>query len=352
MSRRRIDLVTAAGLLVLTGLTARLYALTVQRHGELRLRAERRSRKIDVYEPRRAPILGRTGRPFAIDRPVRVVTLDLPDLDPALSFVSPLAYTQRISRPEALARLRAVRAQLQAEIARDPDAASGRVVLCRYPREDFDRAKRITRRISHLRAELDAEGAALVCEASVLAQRDRVLERLSSLAAIPVEELQGRVEARVDEVHALEVRDERLLAWRETVVVLEGERADFAVAARLSERAFELQGVQVEARHLRRYPFGDTAVHLLGFLGQPSPAERRRDLAANLILDAYGDPLDLLAGSGAPLPPKLRLLREPYGRAGLERCYDARLRGHPGARVVVRDVRGTVRRVGQRHDQR
>ena len=39
MSRRRIDLVACAGLLLLTGLTARLYALTVRRHEELRLRA-------------------------------------------------------------------------------------------------------------------------------------------------------------------------------------------------------------------------------------------------------------------------------------------------------------------------
>lgn len=345
MSRRRIDLVTGAGLLLLTGLTARLYGLTVQRHEELRLRAERRSRKIEVFEPRRGPILARGGRPLAIDLPARVVTLDLPDLDPALSFVSPVAYTLRIPRVKALRLLRESREQLRLEIARDPESEEGRVVLCRYPKEEFGRAKRISRRIPHLRAELDADGAALVCQASVLARRDRVLARLSQLAEVPVAELRSRVEARVDEVHALEERDERLLAWRETVAVAEGDHADFDVAARLSERAFELPGVQIESRHVRRYPFGEVAVHLLGFMGKPSPKERRRDLAANRILDAYGDPLDLLAGSTEPLPNDLRLLREQYGRAALERHYDKRLRGHPGAKVVVRDVRGNVRRV-------
>lgn len=345
MSRRRIDLVTGAGLLLLTGLTARLYALTVQRHEELRLRAERRSRKVEVFEPRRGQMLDRNGRPFGTDRPARVVTLDLPDLDPALSFVSPMAYTLRISRPQALVLLRQARARLRSEIAGDPEREEDRVVLCRYPKEEFGRAKRISRRIPHLRAELDAEGAALVCQASVLVRRDRVLARLSELAEVPVGELRARVEARVDEVHALEERDERLLAWRETVTVVEGDDADFAVAARLAERAFELPGVQIESRHVRRYPFGEVAVHLLGFMGKPSPEERRRDLAAKRILDAYGDPLDLLAGSTAPLPSDLRLLREEYGRAGLERAYDKRLRGLPGAKVVVRDVRGNVRRV-------
>jgi penicillin-binding protein 2 len=345
VSRRRIDFVTGAGLLLLTGLTARLYALTVQRHEELRLRAERRSRKVEVFEPRRGPIVDRAGRPLAIDRPARVVTLDLPELDPALSFVSPIAYTLRIPRSQALSLLRQARHKLGQEIARDPESEEGRVVLCRYPKEEFGRAKRISRRIPHLRAELDADGAALVCQASVLARRNRVLSRLSQLAEVSRDELQRKVEARVDEVHSFEERDERLLAWRETVTVVEGDDADFAVAARLSERAFELPGVQIEARHLRRYPFGEVAVHLLGFMGKPSPQERRRDLAANRILDAYGDPLDLLAGSTKPLPNDLRLLREQYGRAALERHYDKRLRGHPGAKVVVRDVRGNVRRV-------
>lgn len=345
MSRRRIDFVTGAGLILLTGLTARLYGLTVQRHGELRLRAERRSRKVEVFDARRGQVLDRKGKPLAVDRPTRVVTLNLPNLDPALSFVSPIAYTLRITRAEALVRLRAARAKLLAQIAADPEAEEGRVVLCRYPSEEFGRAKRIARRIPHLRAELDAEGAALVCQANALARRDLVLARLSRLAELPLPELQAQVEQRVDEVHALEERDERLLAWRETVVVLEGERADFAVAARLSERSFELQGVDVESRHIRRYPFGEVAVHLLGFMGQPSPVERQRDLEANRILDAYGDPLELLAGSQEPLPDDLRLLRESYGRAAIERHYDSRLRGHPGAKVVVRDVRGNVRRV-------
>lgn len=332
-----------AGLVLLGGLSARLYALTVQRHEDLRLRAERRSRRVEVLESRRGQILDRAGRPFASDRPARVVVCDLPELDPALSFVTPMAYVLRTTRADSLVRLRQARERLRAEIERDPEAAEGTVVLCRFPVAEFERAKRLAGRIPHLRAEFDAEGPALVTGAGVLSRRDRVLLRVAELTRRSPAELRALVEERVEEVHALEERDERLHAWRERLVLLSGEEADFEVAARISERAFELPGVSVEARHLRRYPFGDVAPHLLGFLGKPSEEERARDLAAGRILDGPGDPLDLRAGSQAPLPEDLRLLRDLYGRAGLERAYDERLRGRPGAEVVVRDVRGNTR---------
>ena len=352
MKPRRIDLVAGAGLVLLGGLSARLYALTVANHDDLRLRAERRSRRVEVHESRRGQILDRAGRPLAIDRPARVVVCDLPELDPALSFVTPMAYLLRITRPEALVRLRFAREQLRNQIAHDPEAAEGTVVLCRFEPSEFERAKRLAGRIPHLRAEYDAEGPALVTASSVLSRRDAVLLRLADLTRRSPALLRSLVEERVVEVHSLDERDERLHAWREPLVLLESDEADFEVAARISERAFELPGVSVEARHVRRYPYGDVSAHLLGFLGKASPEERARDLAAGNVLDGPGDPLDLRAGSQAPLPDELRLLRDPYGRAGLERAYDARLRGRPGAEVVVRDVRGNTRETVRREAPR
>ncbi|MGE0711281.1 MAG: penicillin-binding transpeptidase domain-containing protein [Planctomycetota bacterium] len=332
----RIELLTGASLLVLGGLSARLYALTVVRHEELRLEAERRSRRVEISGARRGRILDRKGRALALDRPSRDVVLDLTAFDRTLDFVPPLSLALGCSRAAALARLRAARTAAQ-EL--DPDER--RFVLCRLPETRADRVKRAVRRIDALRVEVDAEGHALVTDAEVLRLRARVVERLAALLELEPAELERRIQARVDEVSALEDRDERLLAWEEPLELCED--AAFAQTCRVHERAFELPGVRVVSSFRRGYPFADVAGHVTGFLGKPTACERQRDLRARRLLDAPGDPLELRTGGARELPADVRLRDEPFGRSGMELRWDQRLRGRPGARVVVRDVRNAER---------
>ncbi|HEY7720150.1 MAG TPA: penicillin-binding protein 2 [Pedococcus sp.] len=92
---------------------------------------------------------------------------------------------------------------------------------------------------------------------------------------------------------------------------------DPARALGLLERAADLPGVDVTARPVRDYPAAGrvSAAHVLGYL-------------------ARADPDDVAAGGGAVAESDL------VGRAGLEREYDAVLRGTAGATTVAVDPRG------------
>ena len=81
--------------------------------------------------------------------------------------------------------------------------------------------------------------------------------------------------------------------------------------AYVSEHRAELPGVEVEAEPLRRYPFGASASHLLGYVGEISDKELE-------------DP----KYSGSYLRGDL------IGRMGLERQYERFLRGVDGKRFV------------------
>ncbi len=335
MPRSRIDLLTGGGLVLLLALGGRLYALSVHRHGDLRVQAERRSRKATVLAARRGAILDRNRVPLAMDLPVRKIVLDLPELDPTLALISPLSWCLRVSRMEAVDRLRAARALA----ARDEEA--GEVVVGRAALQEAERITRILRRVDYLRAETGADGLRLVIPADVLRVRARALARAASLLELDLTELTASFEERVCEVNAEEDRDERLHAWRKPLVLV--ERATFAQAARVTERAFELRGVEVLERYERRYPQQDLAVHTIGYLGAPSAAEARAAAREGLLLDADRDAQGFLLGERAEVDPRMRLRDEGYGRRGLEASAEERLRGVPGVRVEVRDVRGRVR---------
>lgn len=89
----------------------------------------------------------------------------------------------------------------------------------------------------------------------------------------------------------------------------------------LEERRQELRGVQVEAEPVRVYPYGSAGAHVLGYLGEVSPEELE-------VLRPRGyRPGDLV------------------GKAGVERTYDAFLRGDDGEQVVEVDAAGRPLRV-------
>lgn len=97
----------------------------------------------------------------------------------------------------------------------------------------------------------------------------------------------------------------------------------------LGERPDEFPGVAVVARTVRTYPFGDLAAHLLGYVGPITIDELREE----------NDRIDP-AIEGA----KTYQLSDEIGKTGVERTFEAALRGVPGVRYLeVNNVGEVIR---------
>lgn len=109
----------------------------------------------------------------------------------------------------------------------------------------------------------------------------------------------------------------------------------------LAERASEFPGVSVSRQSVRSYPYGETAAHLLGYVGRISAEEFEVAAEANAAA-AGGAAVDLRAGAIARTAAT-----KPYqpdsgvGRGGIERAWEEALRGVPGRRTVEVDALGT-----------
>ena len=86
----------------------------------------------------------------------------------------------------------------------------------------------------------------------------------------------------------------------------------------LGERPDLFPGVSVEERTVRRYPYGELAAHLLGYVGPLTTAEYRGQ-------NAQIDQTDPLAKTYQP--------GDEIGKTGVERIFENHLRGVPGVRV-------------------
>ena len=92
------------------------------------------------------------------------------------------------------------------------------------------------------------------------------------------------------------------------------------------EHAAEYPSVVVERTAVRQYPYGTLAAHTLGYVGQIDDAE-------------------LSYVRAAPDIPKPYALNDHIGKAGVERTYEAYLRGTPGLRRIEVDAEGDPVRV-------
>ena len=95
----------------------------------------------------------------------------------------------------------------------------------------------------------------------------------------------------------------------------------------IGERPELFPGVEVVQRTVRSYPYGTLAAHLLGYVG---PLTRSEWEQANGSLD-LSDP-----------DAKLYQLNDEIGKTGVERIFEAELRGVPGYRQLEVDNRGQV----------
>lgn len=106
------------------------------------------------------------------------------------------------------------------------------------------------------------------------------------------------------------------------------DRVPKETALRLEEEQWRLPGLLVKPETVRRYPFGSSAAHLIGYLSEPTAEEFP-------LLKQYG------------VRPK-----ELVGRSGLERLLDHALRGRSGGLMVEVNNRGRqVRTVGRREPE-
>jgi penicillin-binding protein 2 len=157
----------------------------------------------------------------------------------------------------------------------------------------------------------------LVFSLEVIPERiDDLSQILSDLQTI----LPGITDDHVEQFHKSRRYQK---AFTQTILIsglTEGERAIFAVDQ------YKYPGVSIEARLTRYYPFGETMVHSLGYVGRIN----ERDLA-NI------DKVNYRA-------------THHIGKVGLEKFYENILHGSIGYQEVETDVRGRILRILSRKD--
>jgi len=104
--------------------------------------------------------------------------------------------------------------------------------------------------------------------------------------------------------------------WSPFVPIKLKENLSWQELSEIEEQLRELSGVDIELEPVRTYPRGNTACHILGYLGEISPRE--------LSLPEF-------AGYN---------LGDMVGKAGVERAYEPELRGEDGYKFKVVDALG------------
>lgn len=101
------------------------------------------------------------------------------------------------------------------------------------------------------------------------------------------------------------------------------ENLDFRSIAKISENNLDLRGVDIAIQPVRFYPMGSLACHLLGYVGAPREISNLPDVGE---FDYY-DP-------------------NVSGQSDIEFYLDRALQGKPGVRVMERNVKGAIDRIG------
>lgn len=139
-------------------------------------------------------------------------------------------------------------------------------------------------------------------------QRDRILRETATILDVSVEEIERTLQAR------------RRDASPFTPIIVR-ENVPRERAMQLEERSWALPGVHVRVETVREYVDGPVFSHVLGYMALPSEEEYWTRYRA----EGYA-------------------LGERVGAAGVERSYEADLRGRPGGRILEVDAAGRPRR--------
>lgn len=163
---------------------------------------------------------------------------------------------------------------------------------------------------------LDAKGRELVNNLpsySISLQKQNeydqaVLQELSALLQLPLEEIQGRIKESANYYQPIRLKS-GLNPKREE---------DMELITKIEERRRNLSGVLLEVQPIRQYCFNDLAAHTLGYVGEVSQYEIEHGLFEDVALGSI------------------------VGKAGLEKSYDEVLRGRDGAFMEEVDASGRV----------
>jgi len=137
-------------------------------------------------------------------------------------------------------------------------------------------------------------------------ERPRVYRKLAEVLRIPASEVERAVyEQPVNQKY-------------EPVKILTD--VSFDVVTRVEEYKNELPNVSVDVEPLRYYPYGDFAPHVLGYIRQVGDEEYKA------FAEKY--------------PEEQYRPSDRFGRAGLEKTFEAELHGLDGARQIEIDSRG------------
>jgi len=112
-------------------------------------------------------------------------------------------------------------------------------------------------------------------------------------------------------------------------VMLRGNLDDKQIAL-IAVNRYRLPGVEVTAELVRDYPFGELFAHSIGYVGRISEKEMQKIEDAGETDNYYGV--------------------FSMGKVGIEKSYEKKLLGTPGAQNVETDVRGRILRTLDRKD--
>lgn len=132
--------------------------------------------------------------------------------------------------------------------------------------------------------------------------RQALIDRLENLIEIDRADLERRINTRNKRQAYVPVKIKEGLSLKE-VTLIESHRVDLA-------------GIKMEAEPQRNYPHGTLAAHLLGYVGEISPAQLQRPENA-----------DIFPGT-------------PVGQSGVEKSYETHIRGQVGEKEIEVDAMG------------
>lgn len=104
------------------------------------------------------------------------------------------------------------------------------------------------------------------------------------------------------------------------------EDLDFDTMARFAEHGFELAGVNLTVRPVRRYVYGALGAHFLGYVGVPDKVDEEEAGKFNYYQ------------------------QDAEGKAQIELAMDSELKGTPGARILQRNAKGKIEREVRRDE--
>ncbi|HSV73038.1 MAG TPA: penicillin-binding protein 2 [Chthonomonadales bacterium] len=162
----------------------------------------------------------------------------------------------------------------------------------------------------------DATGRVLACNRYRLVVWAVPSQLLAKEAAPVRQRLAGLLGVTAADIEST-IREKRIGDYEPVRVA---EDVDMATATRVDEQQLSLPGVSVGAEPVRSYPDGSLLGHVLGYMGEINEEELRRKRAEGYRPGDFS------------------------GELGLERAYEAQLRGQDGGQRIEVDAHGRRRR--------